>query len=276
MSSPEIKQKLNSVKNSIQRWTRWGFRKFQIGILQLWDALKGKVRHAKFSWDKFINLVLATGTVLLAIYTYRLYAETRKAVDDAHTALVDVQRAFVTVDDLKITSLPKDAIVPELWEITPILENGGNTNTKDMTFFPGIGWFEINSSPIIASIVDSGDPDKVDIAFEEGKKFPASLGPKSSIPMNTYIITKEDAQNIRDGKLLVYILGQAKYRDVFDGTPEHITKFCFRLFGGIGGGNGATAIYGVTRVGLTERFGVSYRMCFHNNCTDKECTKKQE
>lgn len=199
----------------------------------------------------------------------------KEATEDAHTALIAVQRAFVTVDELKIVGLPKDAIVPDLWEISPMLENGGNTNTKEMTFFPAIGWFELKSSPIAASLVDSGDPDKVDLAFQEGKKFPASLGPKSSIPMNTYVITKEDAQNIRDGNLLVYILGQAKYRDIFDGTPEHITKFCFRLFGGIGGGQDATSIYGVTRVGLTEIAGISYRMCFHNNCTDSECKQNE-
>ena len=223
-------------------------------------------------WTAAATVVIAIFTIVLAAASIYQGITIARTDETTRSALVDVQRALIVADELQIIPMPKDAAAPDYWLVSPIFENGGSTTTKEMAFFPGIVWFD--KSPLPSNlIVDTIDPDVSDLRFEERKRFPAALGPRARIPVYTYIITKDDALRMAtsNDNFRVYILGQAKYNDAFEGTPQHTTKFCFRLFGTIGGNNGLTSIFGFSHVTLKTVPGLSYRACFHNNCTDKEC-----
>ena len=54
----------------------------------------------------------------------------------------------------------------------------------------------------------------------------------------------------------MYVFGYVKYRDVFAGTINHITKYCFAVSGMTDGDAGPEPSYG---------------RCVHWNCSDAEC-----
>jgi hypothetical protein len=56
------------------------------------------------------------------------------------------------------------------------------------------------------------------------------LGPKAKTGSNWIGgIKPEQLMAVKNRTAYLYLYGWAKYRDVFDKTPWHITKFCFEM-----------------------------------------------
>jgi hypothetical protein len=214
---------------------------------------------------ELLTLILTSATAIILFLQFQTLDKTDRTLRETLKANQFAQRAFVVADEVAIVPVgPVEGGLPNNWTVSAILENGGTTATRNMTFFPGIARF--NKEQISKAL----DFDTMDVYFERGKRFPLALGPHARIPAYTYVISKDDAAQIAAGDR-AYITGEARYYDVFDGTPEYVTKFCFRIFGKVGGNNGMTSTWGFDPTNMTEIPGLSYRPCLRNNCTDEDC-----
>jgi hypothetical protein len=153
------------------------------------------------------------------------------------------------------------------WKVSPMIENAGNTATKDLHYY--LGRFDI--VPVVGLVMNGIDPDKSDVEFSSLPNAVA-LGPHSKMLGTTILITKDEAAQMRDQKLTVTILGQAAYRDIYD--RSHETIFCYRILGETGV-SGDIGLYGTKASVPQVNAELSYRMCGRNNCTDKECGPKK-
>jgi hypothetical protein len=68
--------------------------------------------------------------------------------------------------------------------------------------------------------------------YAEGPNRTGVIHPKLQLPIvspETEIVTPGVLSAYRSGEMILYFYGCFTYRDVFDGTPLHTTKFCLRL-----------------------------------------------
>ena len=192
-------------------------------------------------------------------------------------AFTAVQRAFVNVSELKIE---KGKILPgppgnpgtseeSAWWFTPMIQNTGNTPTKDMHFLP-IAWcapgFSLAPAQAFgceATPLPPTDPDNFVLERSTGH---AVLGPHSLIPIGgvgtpvpTIEVRLGIAQRTTGGEWFVF--GVIHYNDIFPHTREHVTKY----FCSIDANNFSFG-----------KIKPAYGLCKHWNCADDECPKDKE
>lgn len=91
---------------------------------------------------------------------------------------------------------------------------------------------------------------------------PLEIGPQDQITYRTNDnVTVDDLEKVRAGQHL-YIYGWATYNDIFDDTPQHITKFCFEVRD-LGGDFTTT----------NGKWNLWPALCKDHNCADQECSK---
>jgi hypothetical protein len=80
-------------------------------------------------------------------------------------------------------------------------------------------------------------PDDFEFTYDEMKDISMMIGPKANIVIQaiefpeTYIDTLDDIAKIYLRDIYkVYMWGEAKYFDIFNGTSQHSTRFCVELF----------------------------------------------
>ena len=197
-------------------------------------------------------------------------AFTGYAAYDAHINYTRTQRPFVTIKELKIDLV--DGLVPgevgkpgvpaKYWVFQPVLENSGNTLTKDLkikifAFFSGPqpqGGFQIGPGLAIFLAKDKQEPpDPADLSSDPRYKPPRyAIAPHASITLTNAGRTVEafpaDAPPW-------FLMGSVTYNDIFENTTTHQTKFCFQ-------------ISGVPATGEQKPRAGS---CVHWNCVDDEC-----
>jgi len=109
------------------------------------------------------------------------------------------------------------------WRIRPEWENTGDTPTRGLRIYTdGILTTELlpDNHDIRTAIVPEGTGLSPPHSKMQGGPFPR---------FGTPSLTPDELIKVREGNAFLYIWGWAKYRDVFRGTPEHITRFCFRI-----------------------------------------------
>jgi hypothetical protein len=211
------------------------------------------------------GIITAIATVAIGIVAW-LQWETFEKTDQT---MKSGERAAVVSYDLKIVPLVLKQFKLIYWVVSPIIENAGNTSTQNMRFY--LGRFDI--VPIIPNLnMDPVDPYKTELDYSSLPNAVA-LGPKAKIVGTTIIITQDEAAQMRDKKLTISIMGQAVYEDVYG--AKHETVFCYQLLGGTGT-TGDIGLYGDRAVPTQLYPELSYRMCGHNNCTDKECGQARQ
>jgi hypothetical protein len=89
------------------------------------------------------------------------------------------------------------------------------------------------------------------------------LFPKQYFLSTTIFLTQQKIAFLVGSKTNYYVWGWAKYHDVFKGTEEHITRYCYVIE--------VSPVIDIMGQGIpaTE---VSARDCDVGNCADKECT----
>jgi hypothetical protein len=233
-------------------------------------------------WKKVERLIIVLTVLGVWIYTGItgcLFIVSNMQSDIARQALIDVQRAFVYIRELKFE--PRVGIDPTnpsshppQWWFTPVIENSGATPTKNMRILLiascaanplgvvfGIG----PKQNVIWEDAPRPGPRDPEDRFAEltNNKTDAiiftALGPKASFPMGGIGIPPEYfKQAIRTGKEM-YFYGVIHYEDVFDRT--HVTKFCY----GIG-----------PKMNPADELEPVVAMCGHWNCSDDECKHDRE
>jgi hypothetical protein len=184
-----------------------------------------------------------------------------------------IQRAAVTSYEIKITQIGSD------WQISPILENAGNSPALNLRFRVMRTYFSplwqmrrLNMTPGVEN------PDVNEIEFTGLPASEISLAPHAKMTLGTYNLTDKAADMLRVGTLYSYIFGEVEYFDIFD--KWHRTKFCHRLLGrtvsvedddiGAASNIGDVHFFVPGRIESTSN-QVLYRLCRRNNCADQQC-----
>jgi hypothetical protein len=147
----------------------------------------------------------------------RQIALARESADIARDSLVSTQRAYVRVANFPwLWRGDTDRPGKFFYDITPIVENGGNTQTVDAKI-------NVNST-----LRDEVLPEDFDFPFvaESGSTL---IGARQSVGASNAIILDDDMLSVQSGEKFFYIWGNIIYRDVFPNTPEHVTEFCTEI-----------------------------------------------
>lgn len=172
--------------------------------------------------------VLAVSTIGLWIVTWRASASqardmqesiaaAKDSADIARTSLISTQRAYVRVANFPwLWRGDTDRPGKVFYDITPIIENGGNTQTVDAKINVN---FALSDDPL---------PQGFDFPFAADHGF-TLIGAHQAVGAGNVVILDDDLLSVQSGKKFFYIWGVVTYRDVFPNTPERVTEFCTQI-----------------------------------------------
>jgi len=83
-------------------------------------------------------------------------------------------------------------------------------------------------------------------------------------------VSPQDILDMQSGKKMFYLFGWAKYFDVFEGSPAHVTRFCWRI---TCVGDPLHFIPDSKDPGEMLRFNFLYNET--GNCADEECSEQE-
>jgi hypothetical protein len=181
----------------------------------------------------------------------------RRSANIARDALTSAQRAFVIFgknmqENAVIVAGPPTQITQ--WEFRPHIENSGSTPTRNAqnhaNFLPAV------SLPDNFQFPDYGN-EVADSRFVLGPKESAT-GALLAVPLQNVNATRTGAGGH------IFFWGWARYRDIFTGTPEHISMFCLELL--------ETRYLDLEHPAQGATYNMSWQLCGRNhNCSDDEC-----
>jgi len=181
-------------------------------------------------WLTVFTAVLAISTIGLWVVTWRAsVAQARdmdRSIDLSERSLVSNRRAFVFASGLESRWIVERNVGrPDRyhWRLQVVWHNSGETPTKRLR----------QSTQCVLRDSLLGDNE----VLPEGHLSPGSglLGPKASScggltpQLPNPALSPEDIALVIRGDKFLYIHGWIRYSDVFPGTPEHVTKFCWRV-----------------------------------------------
>jgi hypothetical protein len=205
--------------------------------------------HKDNGYDHITDWLLALFSFLLVIYTRRLYQATSglfsetaglreaanqqradmlrsiKATEElaktARDALITTERPFVFLNDL----IPADFVLTprgggvEMLSLglKPHWGNNGNTPTRDMKI--QVNWKDCPNAALPADFFYD---------YTDGPA-PMFLGPKAFEWSEAIKISGPVATNALYERSYIFVWGRADYKDIFDATTPHFTKWCYRL-----------------------------------------------
>jgi hypothetical protein len=208
-------------------------------------------------WLQLYTSVLATATILMFAGTITTALILSRADETTRESFTAVQRAFVFANELKVSH---GILLPIYWGFGVMTENSGNTPTKEMEYLT------------ISDLALPNDPE--DIFLKTPKEVYGHeptlnqrrsgdlLGPKAQmilvgsqtgLPDNVVAKMTTDRTNY-------YVRGVIHYHDVFRGTEEHVTKFCFAAIPYNDG----------------KEFKIGVERCLYWNCADADCKADRE
>lgn len=148
--------------------------------------------------------------------------EMGRQLDIAQESLTKLQRASAFVPNFEWNWHPDTERPGKFWyHFRPIIENSGNTQTEGML------------TNIVFTLRDAVIPP--DFGFPpSAESFPAIVPPHGTIKGGTGTLTDDELDQVKAGTRFYYIYGTLTYRDIFDGTPTHTTKFCRQVISILG------------------------------------------
>jgi hypothetical protein len=192
---------------------------------------------------------ISTAIQRQAELTGKTLSAIERQADLMENSLVVVQRAFVFFRNVESHAHMVDAATNQTseWHFGINWGNSGTTPTRGLDLH--VNWLAAS------------------IPLPSGYNFPGShqidtpyvLGPKASAWCGPLIITTDILLGIQQGTHHLYFWGTATYRDVFERTTEHRTKFCWKM----------TGVWGDPRTN-----DVRFQFAAHNehNCADEDCS----
>jgi hypothetical protein len=182
--------------------------------------------------------VAMVASILSAFYS-------RHVAQSVQQSSISMERAFITVPRLEVTKGP-DGL-----RFAPVIENNGQTPTRSLKV---IALAQPND--------DSIGPVDPEVAFARGRPATFLVGPHATITVpiaasSDLSVSNASLKKVKPRQMDSYVFGTIHYRDIFDETPLHITKYCFHI-----GPDGDHP----------QDTDVSYHYCRFLNCADHECT----
>jgi hypothetical protein len=188
--------------------------------------------------------------VLLWVGYGQLKAIHRQA-DIAEKTVIPAERAYMFVQRIDATVSPVTGGYVT-WTFDVIWQNVGKTPTRNLRIYT-------------QTFVDPLDI-PANFQFLAAGEFPITIaGPGGVVQGLPVGISPADLAASQAGESFIYIWGWARYLDVFEHTPEHVTKFCWRL-----------QMFGdPTKMHHPETNFTQFRWRHHvrHNCADEDCAK---
>src|ERR1700738_2911812 len=160
-------------------------------------------------------------------------------------------RAYVSVRLIRLIAISSVDKITAL-DATVILENTGNTPTKNMIYHTSM---KISDGDI------PGDFDFPDLGPRQPRR--SFIAPKTWVGTFDFPIGREELIASQAGHRRIFVWGWADYDDTFAGTPRHRTEFCSEIF----------ALSGVALVGHSEQWARASQYGRHN-AADAECQQR--
>ena len=177
------------------------------------------------------------------------------AAKEANTSLISSQRAFLFAAPYEVYA-PKVPVksANDHWNLQFWWENNGSTPARFVTTH--LNW-EYRDGPL---------PDNFDFPdrWQPSSKninAPTYVSPKGRLGVPGLVVPQFVINGIRLQHRHFYIWGWVHYKDIFPGTPEHVTKLCHEI------------VLTDTDPILTSPF--RFDSCPRNNCADEECNAQQ-
>jgi hypothetical protein len=176
-----------------------------------------------------------------------------KSAQTAKESLDSVQRAFVYANPIITPVYANDGKTNGVF-IQIALQNSGNTPTKEMRF-------HISRSNEAKIPVNYDFPD---IYFKGKKRNPVDtfLGPKGVSYIGISPVDTKILKAIFEDKFGYTIWGWVRYRDIFLGSEEHVTMFCYELTA-----PGSYQAFANPQWTYTPQIN----NCATHNCADNQC-----
>ena len=181
--------------------------------------------------DRHHGLVAAAATIAIAWFTWTLRNSTerlflagekqiavaRRSADIAEDSLVKLQRAFIFPADIEVAVWGEGA--ERSFNFRMRWENSGPTPALDFRQHFNWGRFNGPMNPEY-QLSDIGIPNPS----------PNYVAPKGVRRSGSFTLSAQHAAEIMGGQITLYFWGWVTYRDIFQSTPEHITRFCWQAF----------------------------------------------
>ena len=221
-------------------------------------------------WREISTLVFVILTTFGIFIQAFIFYRTDKTTRDA---LVDVQRAFVTSNDIKIEPTRDNNNKIVSWRIIPIVKNSGSTPTKNLQYYASGASGSPHDTDIIGPTYPIGENPSVldpDQGYYNSISNPPSpdarlprlvLGPQATANMGWVEFTADQLRQMSIGKHKVYIAATIHYWDIFDSTNEHSTKFCYDIR---------------SEEDVSGNLRPTYDLCSYWNCADDECKEDKK
>lgn len=170
--------------------------------------------------DASEGTITALATIIIAAFTCTLWIATSNQGQLTREALVADKRAFVFATGFT-PYWEKDSSGRYNWRFRPVWRNSGDTPTRRLTQHTAC---ELRNTPL---------PDDFNFNYPTKNSGVGLLGPRYenmggiAPPSPSVGITSQDILDVQEGRKFLYLMGWARYFDVFPDTPEHITRFCW-------------------------------------------------
>jgi hypothetical protein len=174
--------------------------------------------------DENTAALTAIGTLVIAAFTGTLWMATSRQARLASDTLIANQRAFVFVPNISPLWELDNATGLYNWRLRPVLRNTGDTPTRNMTMYVEC---EIRNNPI---------PDQYSFTPQAQNAATGTIPPKFELAggqaprMPGAAITPQDIIDAQNGRKFIYLWGVIEYNDVFPGTRQHTTRYCYMIF----------------------------------------------
>jgi hypothetical protein len=188
-------------------------------------SLKAYVECTGDFLDKNNGSVTALATIVIAAFTATLWRTTTAQFELAREAFIADKRAFVFASGITAFYEPDPATGQFNWRVGPVWQNSGDTPTSELRLYTD-GFLSNISIPATFDFTATNP------AVPPG---PGMLGPKMSSQggqaphLPNSALTPQDVFDIQQGRKFFYLWGWARYRDTLPTTPEHVTRYCWRI-----------------------------------------------
>lgn len=220
--------------------------------------------------NQYSAAISALATVAVGTFTWqlkrstdRLWNAAERQADLTRDAMIAGERAFIFATGIMpLWDTPTDPANPIYnWRFRPNWHNSGDTPTKNMT---------MHTECVLR---DSVLPTDFNFDYPTTEIGTALIAPKITgqgglAPrMPAPAITPNDIKETQRGKKFLYFWGWARYFDVFPGTPQHITRFCWLVIA-IGDPD---SFHPEQKPTDADALQFQYINHFTGNCADEEC-----
>ncbi len=233
---------------------------------QMWSAISNVNWMARSAdWAQKVTQKQASDTVSemqkQTVAQQNTLTQARKASVASNQAFIATQRAYISPSvSFSFVPTATDPNRLESLMVIPVWTNSGDTPTREFISHGSDEW-RSSDLPVDFKFPDrwSGNAPHINTR--------AVIGPKASATSYITTITLPVLELIADGKMRLFAYGWAKYKDIFPGTKQHISRYCFEVK--------VNRVSGGPAVGR-EIFGPTTSPCVNtnSNCTDEECNQK--